>query len=61
MDRFERAVPRDLGGNFPISYVALERYVRRNGIEGPLDMLRPRVQRLHSRYCELARERAGCV
>jgi len=29
--------------------------------EGPLDMLRPRVQRLHSRYCELARERAGCV
>ena len=29
------------GGNFPISYVALERYVRRNGIEGPLQMLSP--------------------
>jgi len=29
------------GGNFPISYVALERYVRRNGIEGPLRMLSP--------------------
>ncbi len=29
--------------------------------EGPLEMLRPRVQRLHSRYCEIARERAGCV
>lgn len=29
------------GGNFPLSYVALERYVRRNGIEGPLRMLSP--------------------
>ncbi|MCP4785446.1 MAG: SUMF1/EgtB/PvdO family nonheme iron enzyme [Fuerstiella sp.] len=29
------------GGNFPVSYVALERYVRRNGIEGPLHMLSP--------------------
>jgi formylglycine-generating enzyme required for sulfatase activity len=29
------------GGNFPISYVALERYVRRNGIEGPLHTLSP--------------------
>ncbi|MGM0490736.1 MAG: discoidin domain-containing protein, partial [Planctomycetota bacterium] len=29
------------GGNFPVSYVALERYVRRNGIEGPLQMLSP--------------------
>jgi dephospho-CoA kinase len=29
--------------------------------EGPLEMLGPRVQRLHSRYCELARERASGV
>ena len=29
--------------------------------EGALEILRPRVQRLHRHYCELARERAGCV